>query len=42
MLQRAPQKIQIRFRDFSLNETDDVTLCGETTEKADRATALSA
>ena len=38
----APQKIQICFRDFNLNETDDVTLCGETTEKADSATALPA
>ena len=38
----APQKIQICFRDFNLNETDDVILCGETTEKADSATALPA
>ena len=38
----APQKIQICFRDFNLNETDDVILCGETKEKADSATALPA
>ena len=38
----APQKIQICFRDFNLNETDDVILRGETTEKADSATALPA
>lgn len=31
----APQKIHICFRDFNLNETDDMLLCGETTEKAD-------
>ena len=31
----APQKIHICFRDFILNETDDMLLCGETTEKAD-------
>ena len=29
----APQKIHICFRDFNLNETDDMLLCGETTEK---------
>lgn len=38
----APQKIQICFRDFNLNETDDGILCGQTTEKANSATALSA
>ena len=38
----APQKIQICFRDFNLNETDDVILFGETTEKADSATVLPA
>ena len=36
----APQKIHICFRDFNLNETDDVFLCRETTEKSDCATAL--
>ncbi len=29
----APQKIHICFRDFNLNETDDMLLCGETTER---------
>ena len=38
----APQKIQICFWDFNLNGTDDVILCGPTTEKADSATALPA
>lgn len=38
----APQKIQICFRDFNLNETGDVILCGKIIEKADRATALPA
>ena len=38
----APQKIQICFRDFNLNETDDMLLCGETTEKADSTIALPA
>ena len=38
----APQKIHICFRDFNLNETDDVLLFEETIEKADSATALSA
>lgn len=39
---RAPQKIHICFRDFNLNETDDMLLCGETIEKADSAIALPA
>ena len=38
----APQKIHICFRDFNLNETDDMLLCGETTEKADSTIALPA
>lgn len=38
----APQKIHICFRDFNLNETDDMLLCGETTEKADGTIALPA
>ena len=36
----ALQKIKIYFRDFNLNETDDMLLCGETTEKAGSAIAL--
>ena len=39
---RAPQKIHICFRDFNLNETDDMLLCGETIEKAGSAIALPA
>ena len=38
----APQKIHICFRDFNLNETDDMLLCGETTEKADSTISLPA
>lgn len=38
----APQKIHICFQDFNLNETDDMLLCGETTEKADSTIALPA
>ena len=38
----VPQKIQICFRDFNLNEADDALPCGETTEKADSATTLPA
>ena len=38
----AAQKIHICFRDFNLNETDDMLLCGETTEKADSTIALPA
>lgn len=38
----APQKVHICFRDFNLNETDDMLLCGETTEKADSTIVLPA
>ena len=42
LTKHAPQKIHICFRDFNLNETDDMLLCGETTEKADSTIALPA
>ncbi|MCI7472780.1 MAG: DUF4368 domain-containing protein [Clostridiales bacterium] len=38
----APQKLQICFRDFNLNETDDMLACGEITEKAGSAITLPA
>ena len=38
----APQKIHICFRDFNLNQTDDMLLWGETTENAHSTIALPA
>ena len=36
----APQKIRSCFRDFNLNEPDDMLLCREVTEKVGCATVL--
>lgn len=36
----APQKIRSCFRNFNLNEPDDMLLCREETEKAGCATVL--